>query len=206
MVHKGDCINNPVTGERIEFLQTSEDTDGGLLQILRTVKHGGYVGASQIHPVQDVRFLVKSGSLHVKVDHRDLDLAVGEEYVVPHGVPYTWWNEGVEDLRIVMEFRPALQTEDMFISLYALARAGKTDEDGMPNLLQSAAMSRKYKYEVFMAKPSIRIQKLFLNVLSWFARLFGYHADYPHQRAVIVLESGQRDGELATVPVEIRCE
>ena len=32
MARKGDVIENPVTGERITFLETSESTDGGLLR------------------------------------------------------------------------------------------------------------------------------------------------------------------------------
>lgn len=57
-----------------------------------------------------------------------------------------------------------------------------------------------------MAKRSIRIRKLILSPLVWLARLLGYHADFPSRRNVIVLETGKRDGELATVPVKDRSE
>jgi quercetin dioxygenase-like cupin family protein len=205
MVKKGDCINNPITGERVEFLQTSEDTDGGMLQIMLTARPSKYVGAQLVHPVQEVRFNVKSGTLKVNVAGDEHVLTSGQELVIPRDTPHAWWNGGEDDLKTLIEFHPALQMEDLFTTLFALARAGKTNKMGVPNLFQMAAMSRKYKYEVFLARPSLRIQKLIFLSTAWLAWLIGYQADYPYQRDTIVLESGTVEGELATVPVDNRC-
>jgi mannose-6-phosphate isomerase-like protein (cupin superfamily) len=205
MAYKGECIYNPVTGERVEFLQTAEDTDGGLLQIRMTMKPRGYIGPSLVHPVQDKRFEVESGSMHLIIGNEEQLLNAGENYLVPRSTPHIWWNSGGEELVMRMEFKPALQMEDFFTSLFALARAGKTNQQGVPNLLQSAVMSRKYRYEVFLAKPSVATQKALFNSIAWLGLLLGYHADYPYQHAKITLEPGRSNGGLATVPVEERC-
>ncbi len=205
MVKRGDCINNPVTGERIQFLQTAEDTDGGLLKLMVTVKPDSVRRAALVHPVQVVHFSVSSGTLNLitgNVEHR---LSGGQVIEIPCGTPYSWWNGGEDELISTIEFQPALNTEDVFMSLFALAMDGKTDTKGMPNFLQSAVISRKYKHEVYMAKPSIKIQKLISVLTAWLGRLLGYKADYPYQ-PTIVLETSSKNGELAPVPIENRCE
>jgi hypothetical protein len=52
MVKTGDIIENPITGEKIRFLQTAEDTGGSLLQLPLVVKPCGLVAAAHIHPTQ----------------------------------------------------------------------------------------------------------------------------------------------------------
>jgi quercetin dioxygenase-like cupin family protein len=205
MANKGECIYNPVTGERVEFLQTAEDTEGGLLQILLHSKPSGYVGPALIHPIQEVRFEVRSGTLRIKLDEDEQLLAVGQECLVPRNTPHVWWNGSDDELITLMEFRPALQMEDFFTSLFALARAGKTNRQGVPNILQSAVMARKYRYEVFLAKPSVKTQKRLYNSIAWLGILLGYHADHPYQHKTIKLEPGRSNGGLATVPIEERC-
>jgi hypothetical protein len=205
MAYKDECIYNPVTGERIMFLQTAEDSDGGLLQILLNSKPNNYIGPSLIHPIQEVRLLVRSGTMRIKVNEEEQQLSIGQEHVVPRSTPYTWWNGGNDELVTLIEFKPALQTEDYYTSLFALAKAGKTNQQGVPNLLQTAVMARKYRYEVFLAKPSVATQKLLLNSIAWLGMLLGYHADHPYQHETIVLEPGRSNGGSATVAVEERC-
>jgi hypothetical protein len=50
MARKGDVIENPITGEKIVFLQTAIDTNGEILEFDLFVKPGGYVAAEHIHP------------------------------------------------------------------------------------------------------------------------------------------------------------
>lgn len=63
MAKPGDVIENPITGEKIVFIQTAEDTDGECLEMDLFVRSGGYVAAEHIHPKQDEEFEVRAGKL-----------------------------------------------------------------------------------------------------------------------------------------------
>jgi quercetin dioxygenase-like cupin family protein len=202
MVKKGDRIENPITGETMEFLQTAEDTDGGLLQLMLTVKPHGFVAAPHIHPVQEERFVVKSGTLRLKIGEDEALYTSGQTGLVPRGIPHVWWNGGADELKAVVEFKPALQIEDIFVSLFALARAGKTNQSGMPNLFRIAVIGRKYQHEIYLAKPSIATQKILFRSIAWIGRLLGYKADYPYQQLPQERQSMPVDAELATVPIK----
>ncbi len=201
MVKRDDIIENPITGEKMEFLQTSEDTDGSLLQLILTVQPHGFVAAPHIHPIQEERFMVKTGTLRLRVGADEGLLNPGEERLVPRGTPHVWWNGGTDEMKALVEFRPALQTEDFFSALFALARAGKTNRMGVPNLLQLAVINRKYPHEIYLAKPSITVQKLLFRSIAWIGLLLGYQADFPSQPTQ-ARRTMPVDAELATVPIE----
>jgi quercetin dioxygenase-like cupin family protein len=202
MVKRGDVIENPITGEKIEFLQTSEDTDGSLLQLSLTVKPDGIIAAPHIHPIQEERFLVKTGKLRLRVDDVESVLVGGQKSIIPRGTPHVWWNGGTDDSVALVEFRPALQTEDYFSTLFALARAGKTNRMGVPNLLQVAVMNRKYYYEVYPARLPVGFQKILYRSIAWIGKLLGYQADYPYRALTPEVMSMPLDSELAPVPIE----
>ena len=180
MIKTGDVIENPITGETIEFLQTAEDTGGALLQLMLTVKPGGFVAAPHIHPKQEERFVVKSGTIRLQIKGEERLLEAGHEGVVPPGAPHVWWNGGEDELKALVEFRPALRTQDTLSTIFALARDGKTNKMGVPNLLQIAVTVRKYGGNMYLAKPPIFVQKLLFVSIAWIGRLLGYCGNYPY--------------------------
>ena len=202
MAKRGKIIENPITGERMEFIQTSEDTEGGLLQLMLTVKPKGYIGVPHVHPYQEERLVVKSGSLLLKLGDDVCLLTAGHEGVIARGIPHLWWNSGSDDLKTLVEFRPALQIENYFSSILALAQAGKLNQKGLPNLLQIAVMNRKYWYEIYLTRPSIAVQKAFYRSIAWIGRLLGYQPDYPCASRTITLERDVYEYDLVPVPVE----
>ncbi len=65
MIRKGDVIENPVTGERLLFLETSRETGGEYVLVECTVQPNGFVAAAHMHPYQTraVRDRVRHGRL-----------------------------------------------------------------------------------------------------------------------------------------------
>ena len=63
MAYTGQTIINPVSGERITFLQTSADTDGELLEFELELTPDGHVPGAHVHPAQEERFHVLSGRM-----------------------------------------------------------------------------------------------------------------------------------------------
>lgn len=177
MAHQGDVIENPVTGERIVFRQTSADTNGELLQFELFLKPHGFVPAEHIHARQQERPEVVSGNVRYRLGGSEEGLGPGEAAVLPPGTPHTLWNDTDEEAHLIMDVRPALGVETAIETLFGLARDGKTNSKGMPNPLHGALLAREY--ELFLAGPPIAIQRAGTAMLAPIARLFGYRTRYP---------------------------
>jgi quercetin dioxygenase-like cupin family protein len=180
MARTGEEIHNPVQGDWIEFRQTARDTGGALLSGEMVVAPSGGNGL-HIHPLQEEHFEVLSGILGVQIGDEHRILGQGEEATVPPGTPHRWYNEDdQEKARVLLELRPALNTEIFFETLYGLAKDGKTDENGVPNLLQTAvALDGLHKGEIYPATPPIAVQKALFALLSPVGKLVGYRDHYP---------------------------
>ena len=63
LIRTGDTVQNPVTGERMTFLETSADTDGERVTIDVTVAPDGFLPAAHVHPYQSERFEMVGGTL-----------------------------------------------------------------------------------------------------------------------------------------------
>ena len=95
MIAKGQTLTNPVTGERMTFVETAADTDGEYVVIELSADPGGAVAAAHVHPSQWETFEVVSGTLGAKVGGRKVKAGPGETLEVepgrrtPGGTPVT---------------------------------------------------------------------------------------------------------------------
>jgi quercetin dioxygenase-like cupin family protein len=175
----GDVLNHPVTGERVIWRQVATDTGGQLLQGDLYAKPGGFVAAAHIHPRQEERFEVVSGTLRLRVGKEERVLTAGDVAVIPAGLPHVWWNAGEDDVHVLGEFRPALRTEVFFETFFGLAADGKTNRKGLPNPLGLAVMMREYENELQLARPSAGWQRALFGPLAVIGRAVGYRGWYP---------------------------
>jgi mannose-6-phosphate isomerase-like protein (cupin superfamily) len=176
MAHAGETIENPVTHDRVIFRLTAQDTKGTLLAFDDVLLVGYISPPEHVHPRQEERFEVISGSLGVRAAGRDQVLSAGESVAVPPGTPHTIWNAGEGETRLLVEFRPALQTEAFFETMFALARDGKTDKRGSPSILQFASGAKGYG--MYVTSPPIAVQKALFAVLGPLARALRYQPQY----------------------------
>ncbi|MCZ7554728.1 MAG: hypothetical protein M5U05_19495 [Anaerolineales bacterium] len=79
----------------------------------------------------------------------------------------------------IQEFRPALKIEDFFDTYFALARAGKLNEEGLPNLLHMAVIMREYDREIRAVHPPRLVQQMLMWSLAPIGRLLGYRGAFP---------------------------
>jgi quercetin dioxygenase-like cupin family protein len=179
MARRGDVIENPITGERITFLETAEDTEGELLRADFCLKPGGFLpGGVHTHPYQEERFEVTSGALGVRVGRRKCVLKPGQAAVVPPEVIHSWWNAASDQMEGIVEFRPALDMEGVFETSFALARDGKASENGIPHPLQVIALLDEYTDELGVPGLPHRLQRAIVKLLAPFARKRGYRGRY----------------------------
>jgi quercetin dioxygenase-like cupin family protein len=179
----GDLIENPATGERITFLKTTQETNAELLRF-EYVLPPGFTIPEHVHPYQEERHEVLSGTLRGRVGDQERDYGEGERVVGPAGVPHAWQNpSSEEELRFVSELRPPLVFEAILETTFGLARAGKTTKQGIPkNPLQLAVLLDETRGMFYSSRVPVAVQEAFLallGVLASVGRLLGYKARYP---------------------------
>ena len=180
MVSTGDVIENPVLGDTIRILKAPADTDGELLQAEISLVPNAQGPPLHIHPTLEDRFVARSGSLGVQIDGVTRLLAPGEAAVAPPGVPHRFWNAGDGPTRFIAEVRPASPGFIAFIeTLYGLARDGKTNDQGLPNPLQTAVLFRAYKHDIMPASPPRFVQPIVFGTMAVLGRSLGFRAYYP---------------------------
>ena len=178
MIRAGDAIENPVTGERIIFRQTSRDTNGEAVVIEAFVQPNGGVAAAHVHPSQEERFQVLRGSVGFRVGHKKIVAGPGERLTVPAGTPHTFWNAGDDEAHFVCEVRPALQFEQLLETMFALAADGKTNSKGLPSPLRLAVIAHAHFDTVRLPFPPAWMQHVGLALGAPLGRALGYEATY----------------------------
>jgi quercetin dioxygenase-like cupin family protein len=171
-------IENPVSGEKITIRRIVMESGNEILKGEIHLAPRGCGPPEHIHPIIEERFKIRSGALSAKVNGKVNKYTVGQEIVILPGVPHRWWND--TDTEIVMDFivQPALRLDKFLESVFALAQYGKTDDKGLPGLLQMSVIIQKYWDVVYLAKPPLLVQKIVLSVLSVLGRVLGCRSEY----------------------------
>jgi mannose-6-phosphate isomerase-like protein (cupin superfamily) len=172
MADAGDVIENPATGQRLTFLATARDTAGEVFRAEGAFPPGAFAGVEHIHPHQDEHFEVLAGRAAFQVDGEERVLGAGETIDVPRGTTHTFANAGDEEMRVLFEFRPALDSTDRFYELYfAFAQEGRVDANAMPGLLDIAIAWPLVSEHAVLAKPPAWVQHLTFRLLTPVARM-----------------------------------
>ena len=179
MIHAGQTVENPVTGERMVFRHTAADTGGELVEFELVAHPGGFVAMPHVHPFQTERFEVLSGFIEVKTGRKRQVATAGEVVVIEPGVSHTWRNASDEqELRFLVEVRPALQFEQMIETMFGLAADGKTNKKGMPNPLRMAVIAREHFDDARLPALPGWVQRAMIAVGAAMGSLAGYEATY----------------------------
>jgi quercetin dioxygenase-like cupin family protein len=178
MIRKGQTIENPVTGERLHFLETSAETNGEYVLIETTVQPNGFVAAAHVHPYQTETFEIESGTLAFELDGEKIVAGPGERVTVPAGSAHKFWNAGDSEALFVCEVRPALGFERLIETMFGLAADGKTNRKGMPNPLRLAVIANAHFDDVRLPFPPEWMQKTGLAMGAPLGRLMGYSPAY----------------------------
>jgi quercetin dioxygenase-like cupin family protein len=184
VINAGDIIENPVTGERIEFVRTARETGGELVEIEVTVQPNGFVAAAHVHPKQDERFVILEGEVEFRLDKQTIVAQPGDVVLVAAGTAHRFRNAGETPARFRTEVRPALQFERLIETMFSLAADGKTNRKGMPNPLRLAVIARAHFDDVRLPFPPVWMQRAGLLLGSPVGRAVGYRPTYEQRHPV----------------------
>ncbi len=176
-------IKNPAIRHWVTFLQTSEQTNGQLLQIEYGVEKPESKPSIPLHKhlLCEERFEVVAGQLGVMLEGRRRVLHVGEQVLIPPDTPHTFWNAGDGELRFITDVKPPGELQTYWETIFGLAEDGKVNNRGLPNLLQLAVVA-PLADSYFPGVP-VFVTKGVTAVLGFIGRLAGYKAKYPQYSA-----------------------
>ena len=171
MIHPGQTLENPVTGERFTFIETAASSGGEVLAFELALRPGGSVPIQHVHPRQTERFEVLEGEMQFRFGLRRSIAGAGEVVEVQPGVAHGFANVSDEEVRVRVEVRPALAMEEMFAEVIELAEAGRLMKSGMPkSLLDLALLARTYDREAHAPLMGVGVQRFLLAPLVFLAR------------------------------------
>ena len=179
MAVKGKIISNPHTGQTIRFIRTSRDTNGALLEMESSFAPYSKEPIPHYHPIQDEVFFVMEGSLSVRINNEVKIFRKGEKVELPAYTIHSMWNHTAGKTIVNWKVQPALQTEAFLETAMGLATDNRVNRKGMPSILQTSLLIKKFSNEIRLAKPSALIQKIVFNALAPVAKLAGYKEFYP---------------------------
>src|SRR5436305_1440849 len=94
MARIGEHLENPVTGEKLTFIETTESTDGERVVVDLELAAGGKVPGTHIHPHQEEKFEVLEGTMKFRYGMKKIVAKAGETVVVPAGKVHDFANAG----------------------------------------------------------------------------------------------------------------
>jgi quercetin dioxygenase-like cupin family protein len=178
MITTGQTIENPVTGERLTFLETAQETNGEYVRFEAVIAPGGTLASAHKHPNQTERFEVTSGTLTMWVGGRKIEAKPGDVVVAEPGTSHNFWNKTGAEASMTVELRPALSLEPLIETMYGLAADGKTNRWGMPNPFRLAVIARSHFDTVQLPIVPVWMQRAALAVGDPIGRALGFAANY----------------------------
>ncbi len=171
-------VDNPVIGDRVTFLQTTQETNGEYLLIqVELTPHGGVNNPLHYHLTFKERFEVRAGRLHVDIDGESLILNAGVTTEAPIGSAHRFYNSSDEPVMFLMEIRPARQFEQGIRVAYGLARDDKTTRRSIPKNIWHAALVFDIS-ETYLRSIPVMLQKAIFSTLARIARRRGIDNDF----------------------------
>jgi mannose-6-phosphate isomerase-like protein (cupin superfamily) len=173
----GEEIRNG-RGERLVFRTTAAESGGERLEYDVFFRPDGLGAQEHLHPKQEERHEILAGELGLVVTGREEVLGAGDAARVPPATPHSLRRLNDDEVRMRVEIRPALRTEEFVEALFGFDRDGLFDECGFPRPLHGAMIAREFAAEGRPTRPPLVVQRLLFPPLAALGRRRGLRATY----------------------------
>jgi len=186
-------LENPVSGEKVIIHTSACNSDGRHWELQALIPaYKGKIPAAHFHPRATERFEIIAGQARYLLAGQEYAAGPGDVIIVPPGTAHIHpWSTSAEGLHMRQstdldqpDFAALEKFDAMIETLFALARAGKVNEQGQPNPLQFALILRDIRPEGYLAGVPIPLQKVLVGIMAGIGKLFGYKARYPEYAVV----------------------
>ena len=183
MAKTNEIIENPVIGDKMQFLTTAKDSNGKTLKFKVWFKTGAQGPPEHMHPIQTEIFEVISGTAEFTLNGKQQNLVAGQRITVHPDAKHKFRNAGDSELIMSVELMPALKSEFFLETFYSLAKKGMTDKNSVPkNFLHWMTILNEYYGEQFIVGPPIFMQKIMSKIFGGVGKLLGYKGFIPYER------------------------
>ncbi|SIO39908.1 cupin domain-containing protein [Chitinophaga niabensis] len=133
-------ISNPIIGDKVTFLETTEETGGSHVTVIVELAPGGKNGL-HFHTTYKEKFEVMEGELGLRIGKGFLFLSRGGMAEVPLYERHLFFNpSGKRPVTFKVTITPARQFEACLRVAYGLATDGKVRKGGIPLKLTHLAI------------------------------------------------------------------
>jgi len=174
---KGQQLVDKFTGDTIEFIETSSDTNGERVTLKVTLKSKGQTVDDHIHLLQEENFKILSGRMTYFLDGKQHDLNAGEEVTLPKNRPHNHYNMGDEPAEYMQQITPGMDIDFFLENLFGMINDGKVKDGKLP-FLQAMVTGKYLESPSRLASIPLSLQNFLMGFLGPIARLFGYRAIY----------------------------
>src|SRR3954447_8144353 len=157
-----ETIEAPTMGQRIRWLSSTVSTGGASLRFSFWMRGDASPPPLHVHPRQEERIEVVSGSVLSTSGGVERVLGPGETISTPPGEPHTVGPAGTGAVEMIVEFRPSLGFERFVERTFALDRAGRLTARGRGNPLRMAS-ARPHEAEFFVPRIPVALQRTVLR-------------------------------------------
>jgi quercetin dioxygenase-like cupin family protein len=188
-VTSGTWIENPVAGQRVLLVKLPAQTGGSYFEMEYICQPftGKYAIPPHYHPACTEHFEILRGKARYILGKAEKMAGTGETVIFPPGIEHIHpWSDSNEELHVRMFSEadpPDLASLNANINTgitnFGLARDGKVDKNGLPNLLQQAVCGIKNIPGAVPAGMSPGSARIVIGFLAWVGQLAGYRATYP---------------------------
>lgn len=138
-------ITNPITGERVTFLQEHKDTNGEVTKIKVELVPFAKGVPKHYHTAFTEEFEVIEGEMVVTAGKKKILAKPGDSVLVPIGQMHTFRNYSDKPVTFTVELRPAsIGFERSMRAAFGLARDGKCKKNGLPKKMVHLALLTKW--------------------------------------------------------------
>jgi quercetin dioxygenase-like cupin family protein len=180
--HEGQVFVSKSEG----FHQTILKRENGLVWLELVLEPYAPGPPEHIHTSLPENFIVAEGTLSLLVNGEKKLLRPGESLLVNPGTPHKPFNE--TDSRVVIkppltpEYALSEQFTVFLTQAYGFFDESESNSQPPKALLQMSRFSPKY--ELWLARPPVPLQKAFFFVISPTARLLGYRTHYEKHKPI----------------------
>jgi quercetin dioxygenase-like cupin family protein len=177
MPTKGQKLIDRFTGDTIEFLETSADTNGERVTLKVTLKSKGQTVDDHIHILQEESFKILSGRMTYFLDGEEHHLNEGEEVTLPKNKAHNHYNMDDKPAEYIQTISPGIDVDLFLENLFGMINDGKVKDGKLP-FLQAMVTGKYLESPSRLASIPIGPQNFLINTLGPLSRLFGYRAIY----------------------------
>jgi mannose-6-phosphate isomerase-like protein (cupin superfamily) len=185
----GFWMENAAAGQRSRLVELPGETGGRrfVLEYIDEPWRGETAVPAHLHTTYTETFEILAGRAKYRLGDREGVAQAGDRVVMPplvtHVHPWSASNEALHVRQITTADPPDLEgmiaSIQGAITIQGLAKAGRVNAKGIPNLLQVAVIIDAAMPATYIAGPPIWLQRAAFGVLSRVGQVVGYRTAYP---------------------------